>query len=367
MKITFPHLGTLQILLSDLFERLEVETIAPPPTTTRTLSLGARVSPEFACLPLKITIGNLIEGLESGADAVVMVGGLGPCRFGFYAEIQKRILQSLGYQFEMLTIEPPEAGWRDFIRQCRRVAGGKSVFEIFRAFKTGWKKAVAVDELEKKVLQTRAYEKNRGDVSKARKQALEILNRARTDDEIKKARDEALSLIDSVEKNLEKIPLKVGIVGEFYLLLEPFANFDIEEFLGNKGIYVAKSVYLTDWLDSSGKNPVMGITDEEIIKAARPYLSHFVGGEGQATIGHIVKFAEEGFDGIVHLLPFTCMPEIIAKSIYHKITRDHGIPILTLVIDEQTGKAGVHTRLEAFIDLMESKRKKQIDKRLVIN
>ncbi|MDP3013739.1 MAG: hypothetical protein Q8M92_05810, partial [Candidatus Subteraquimicrobiales bacterium] len=233
-------------------------------------------------------------------------------------------------------------------------------FEIFRAFKVGWGKAVAVDELEKKVLEVRAFEKNKGEVSKARKRALSKINNAWTKKEILKAKGEALSLIDSVERDLEKDTLKVGLVGEFYLLLEPFANFDIEEFLGNRGIYLQKSVYLTDWLDSSGKNPVMGIPDEEIIEAARPYLSHFVGGEGQATIGHMVKLAREGFDGIIHLLPFTCMPEIIAKSIYPRIVRDYDIPVLTLVIDEQTGKAGVQTRLEAFIDLMKERKKKGI-------
>lgn len=38
------------------------------------------------------------------------------------------------------------------------------------------------------------------------------------------------------------------------------------------------------------------------------------------------------------------------------------IPILTLIMDEQTGKAGYITRLEAFTDLMRRrKRKKQMD------
>ena len=33
------------------------------------------------------------------------------------------------------------------------------------------------------------------------------------------------------------------------------------------------------------------------------------------------------------------------------------IPILSLVLDEHTGEAGLQTRLEAFVDLLDQKRK----------
>ena len=35
------------------------------------------------------------------------------------------------------------------------------------------------------------------------------------------------------------------------------------------------------------------------------------------------------------------------------------IPILPLIMDEQTGKAGYLTRLEAFVDLMRRKKRKR--------
>ena len=92
--------------------------------------------------------------------------------------------------------------------------------------------------------------------------------------------------------------------------------------------------------------------------AAHPYLAHFVGGEGRTTIGHIVIYTYEGFDGIIHLMPFTCMPELVARSIFPRLQRELDIPILSLIIDEQTGKAGLLTRLEAFIDLLWVRRKR---------
>jgi predicted nucleotide-binding protein (sugar kinase/HSP70/actin superfamily) len=58
---------------------------------------------------------------------------------------------------------------------------------------------------------------------------------------------------------------------------------------------------------------------------------------------------------LVHLAPFTCMPEIIAQNIMSK-TKEN-IPVLTILCDEQLAKPGMLTRLEAFVDLLERKRR----------
>ncbi len=52
------------------------------------------------------------------------------------------------------------------------------------------------------------------------------------------------------------------------------------------------------------------------------------------------------------------MPEIIAENIYPSVIKDHSIPVLTMVFDEQMARAGLITRIEAFIDLMERRRMK---------
>ncbi|MBE3075948.1 MAG: CoA protein activase, partial [Actinobacteria bacterium] len=74
----------------------------------------------------------------------------------------------------------------------------------------------------------------------------------------------------------------------------------------------------------------------------------------------IVLMAERGFDGIIQLLPFGCMPENIATSILPKVQRDHDIPVLTLAFDEQSGRAGVMTRVEAFLDLLTARRSRGV-------
>lgn len=359
MKIAAPRMGRLELMLGDLFQRLEIDFLESSKITNKTLKIGLQHSPEFACLPLKLTIGSFVESLEAGADTLIMAGGCGPCRFGYYCEIQRLILKKYGYKFELVVLEPPGVGLRDFIGTFRRFAPNKSTWELLKIVRTSYFKGQIFDEIEKKVLQARAFEANYGDTLKAQKEADKIVSEAFTKEEIKKAREEAFSVIDSVEKGEKQINLRIGIVGEFYMLLEPFANFDIEKWLGERGIYLERAVYITDWIGPLKKNSVYGINHKKIEHAAEPYLKHFVGGDGLSSVGNTVIFSERGFDGVIHLLPFTCMPELIAKSIIARASKEKGIPVLSLVIDEQTGKAGMTTRLEAFLDLISHQKRRK--------
>ncbi len=52
------------------------------------------------------------------------------------------------------------------------------------------------------------------------------------------------------------------------------------------------------------------------------------------------------------------MPEIVAQSILPKVSRHYDMPVLNFILDEHTGEAGMITRLEAFVDLLERRRKR---------
>jgi predicted nucleotide-binding protein (sugar kinase/HSP70/actin superfamily) len=77
-------------------------------------------------------------------------------------------------------------------------------------------------------------------------------------------------------------------------------------------------------------------------------------------VGEKIRLAPE-YDGLVHLAPFTCMPEAIAQNIM--LTTKEDIPVLTILCDEQLGKAGLLTRVEAFVDLLEWRRRKKTPKK----
>ncbi|HEX3011613.1 MAG TPA: CoA protein activase [Syntrophomonadaceae bacterium] len=355
MKISFPHMGYSYIALKWLVENMGHECIVPPEPSKRTLDLGVRYAPEFACIPFKILLGTYLEVAEKGAEVILTSGGMGPCRAGYYWVMHKYLLEELGKDVKVVAFEPPLCDLRDFVRKLHfvRTTGGLSVKEFIKVIKTTWEKIKAIDDIEMKSHHLRPYEVKRGDTTRALWQALEMIDQAGDISEVEDAKNEGLKILDHITMDKQKNPLKIGIIGEIYVVLEPAANHYIQIMLGEMGVETDRSIYLSAY---TRNNTIVNL-EEDIHQIARPYLNEApIGGHGVNSIGETVLYARHGFDGVVQLAPFACIPEIVAKSIIPSISRDLDIPVLTLFIDEQTGKAGVQTRLEAFIDLLQKKR-----------
>lgn len=355
MKITFPHMGNIYIPLKTLFENLGCEVVLPPPCTKKTLELGVAYSPEFACLPLKINIGNFIEAIEKGANTIVMAGGVGPCRFGYYGEVQREILKDLGYDVEMIILEPPQGNFIDLISKIGLITNknNNTVKDVVKALRFAWKKALLLDKVEKQLFKMRPRERPKGQTDKIYNSLVKRILDIKCERELeilKKEISEAFSGI-SVLKN--DTPVKVGIVGEIYTVLEPFVNLNIEKQLGELGVEVHRNIYITDWVRENLLPSFLKPKDHgNILKLAEPFVNCFVGGHGQESIAQIVNFSKMGFDGVIHLLPFTCMPEIVAKSAIPRVSQEYQIPVMTMVLDEHSAETGFRTRLEAFIDMI---------------
>ncbi|HHY33615.1 MAG TPA: CoA protein activase [Firmicutes bacterium] len=367
MKITFAHMGNLYITVKALLEDLGAEVVVPPMPSKRTLSIGSRYSPEFACLPLKVNIGNYVEALELGADTIAMAGGVGPCRFGMYGEVQREILKALGYEFDMVIIEPPQGRIRHVLEQVGRLVGRNPMRKYVGAVRLAWAKMTAVDELEKAAQRARPFERRRGAATSALGSALKLVDEASGISQVRRALEEGQEMLRSVQdptpgasrRNPESPP-RIGIVGEVYVVLEPFVNFEVERRLGEMGVLVERSIYIGDWVKEHVFKDFMRLRkSRRPYDLAKPYLCHFVGGHGVETVGHTVEYARRGFDGVIQLAPFTCMPEIVAQDVLPAVSRDLGIPVMTLVFDEHSSDTGVLTRLEAFVDLVERSRRRR--------
>jgi predicted nucleotide-binding protein (sugar kinase/HSP70/actin superfamily) len=61
-------------------------------------------------------------------------------------------------------------------------------------------------------------------------------------------------------------------------------------------------------------------------------------------------------DGIIYVMSFACGPDSIVQYVLEDEARKYGLPLLTLVLDEHAGEAGLLTRLEAFIDMLGRKK-----------
>lgn len=197
----------------------------------------------------------------------------------------------------------------------------------------------------------------RGTTSKVYRKILEWIDQAYTTEQIIEAEAAASKALRDVPQDTNREILKVGIVGEIYVLLEPASNLEMEETLGHLGVEVERSMFLTGWTrDNTWTETTEMMTVKE---AAAPYLPELVGGHGRDSIGNTILCAKRGFDGMIQIAPFTCIPEIVARTILPRVSRDYDIPVLTFFLDEQTGKAGMGTRLEAFTDLMRRKKRMQ--------
>jgi hypothetical protein len=122
MRVGMPHAGNLYIPFKAMFQKLGIDYIIPPVNNQRTLSLGVKHSPEGLCIPFKLTLGNLIEAAELGADTLLMIGGFGICRLGYYAKVQQQILHDLGYDVEMVQLGVSERKFFGLLGMIKRLS-----------------------------------------------------------------------------------------------------------------------------------------------------------------------------------------------------------------------------------------------------
>ncbi|MHA1124030.1 MAG: CoA protein activase [Candidatus Heimdallarchaeota archaeon] len=333
------------------------DLIEPTKPNKRTAELGAMHSPEFVCTPFKITLGTFIEGLERGATELGMGGCNAYCRFGYYWPVQKLILEDLGYDFKFITLnyESP----KEILQVTKRdLSPGYNYLQIIRAFRIMWLKNRLTDMVDKLIYKYRAVENTKGDTERVSLKAFETIVETKGIRNIKRLHKTIPPMFENeIDYDKKANPLKVCVNGEIYVVLEPSLNLDVMRRLNEIGVQVETPITLRRYIDAGIKlNPFKKLHYQHSVKAAKPYLEYRCGGETQENLGDVVLYKKDGWDGVIHLYPFTCMPEIIARSIFPQVSREHDMPVMSLVLDEQTGEAGFQTRLEAYIDLLARKK-----------
>jgi len=215
--------------------------------------------------------------------------------------VQERILKDLGYDFEMINmnIRTPLKIYRA-IRKI--VPSNISAFKIIHAVKKLYNKAKKIDIAEQNCNRT--------------------------------------------------APIKIGIAGEVYVCNEDTVNMNITGKLQDMNVYVDKWLSLSGNLKLLGKD-YLGIKDlKKYRKIAHNYFPERIGGHANENLVKLIKYAETGYDGAILLKPFACNPETIIEPIVEKISKDYGMPILCLCIDESMLETHFQTRLESFIDMI---------------
>ena len=361
-KVSFPHMGTVCYAWAAALRIIGCEPYIEPYTSKRTLSLGTKHSPEAICIPYKLILGNFIEAIEGGADYVAMITSPGCCRLGEYGKCINNALTDLGYDAKYVEMQLYD-GLKGMYNFLKTVSGRNNPLIFARAILIAMIKTFMLDKLESMYSYCRARELHFGNSEKHYKECLKIIDANDTLKGLHMAKKLIKEEMQKVELDKNRDVLHVDITGEIYVVNDDFSNQSIERELGRMGVEVRRSLTLTSFLKDAIIPKMFRNGETHLQRAfrlAKPYLMRDIGGDSLECVSDVAYADERGADGIIHLSPFTCMPEIMSQNIFPAMRENCEIPILALIMDEQTGRAGYITRLEAFVDLMRRKKRKNM-------
>jgi len=349
----------LYVYLQPYIKSLGMEAVVPPPTSKRTLDIGVRHCPELTCAPCKIIFGNYVEALERGADTLIMLGGLGSCRLGYSVRAQREKLHALGFRFDAVTFSLLDAQ-ADLVR-VNRFLTRKSLLRALDSIRLLIDAMRAVDSIEQLSLAVRPRELHQGDTDRVLREAWGTMERCRTREDIRAYAESYRVRLRAIPSDPTREVLRIALVGDPFSILDAFFNMDIEKKLGRLGVEVNRWFWLGGSLDLIPIKHWLGVSRQKRAKrAARQYVRGDIGGFAFSTVGETILLSHEGYDGLIHLAPFNCTPEVVAENVLLAYERHSPVPILNLSFDEHTSDAGMSTRVEAFTDLLHHRRASRV-------
>jgi predicted CoA-substrate-specific enzyme activase len=366
---------------------------ALPETDRQALRYGRAHTSGKECLPAILTLGALLKRLENaGPDepfAFFMPSANGPCRFGLYHLLHRLVLESVHADQRVRMLVPHSENYFVGITPSLAV-------KCFASF-------VACDTLEAALLHTRPVERERGAADRVhaelQSRILAALDARRAPRPLAAALAEcggsvfgllpllreAAARFAALVDPARQVPT-VALVGEIYVRMDPFANDFSVARLEERGLRVRLAPF-TEWIEyvdavnrqerrvRTGR-ALPSLRDlvpplvrrlvhdrlsaplertlhrpapprvRELLRASAPYLRREMLGEAVLTLGYpIAEFRRGRIAGVVSVGPFECMPNKIAEALFAAVTRDTGLPAVTLSLNGDPLDASA---LEAF-------------------
>ena len=313
---------------------------------------------------------RLNGSFSSDSYTVFMPGADGPCRFGMYNKFQRIILDSYPeFKDTRILSLTTENGYNigGLVDQSR----GRDVRKM------SYTAIIIGDLLERLLWRVRPYERTPGStnafVVKAHRELVELFrNHARSMEfepifaKLKKTFEESRELIDT---EIPRKPL-IGVVGEIYVRTHVESNQNLIATLENYGAEVVNAS-IGEWVNYTTYERLMEVKQDIKFYAGRLRLSHFhrlikdlvsysgdtlyqnyrhkhlyklaksflpihgdhdigelerrldasglfgfqISGETCLSIAGALMYRDHGFDGVVNIYPFTCMPSTVTSAI----------------------------------------------------
>lgn len=333
MKIGFPralYFFDYFPFWAGFFRCLDIEVVTSPPTHRQIMNQGLKKANDETCLPLKLLAGH-IQALKDvdwiflprivsvEADTYTCPKFLG---------IPESVLPAVPPGIPVLTVT---LNWRKSKRQVLRdlealaVQLGKSKDDIRKAFNEGL-------ECQK------SYRDSMGtgwnfEESICKIQSAEDLKKG-----IKELAPDNASF-PMVSQSQDR--LRIALIGHSYLTYESYANLNLLKKLREKA-----DVELIQNVDMDKiENHLSGLRK-------KIFWSH-----SKEIFGASKKFAEDQrIDGIIYLTCFGCGTDSIIQELVSRKAREQHKPYMVVTLDEHSGEAGLVTRLEAFLDMVERRK-----------
>ncbi len=344
-KVAFLRYGYYDIVFKFFVEHvLDADFVALPEPTRKTIEMGSAASNDFVCAPFKHILGDYMEALELGAD--VLVQFTGPCRLGYYGELQESILRDAGYEFEMMNFATVTGKpLQDYIALCKKkVNPDLSIAQGVANMLAAFKMIESLDEYNDRFLALAGHEVERGSFERARKAYFADMRAASCRSDIDEAQRRGMAALEQIPVNMPADPVRVGLVGEYFTAVDAHSNLYLERKFLDMGVELYRMMNLT--------NRNLRYNEPNLRRSVAEYVSFDMGPTSTMTIAAAKNYAEQGFDGIVHMKSSGCTPEIDCMPVLQRISRDYHIPVLFLSYDSQTSDTGLDTRIEAFYDMI---------------
>ena len=302
------------ILWKEFFNNLGVEVITSPKTNKDILDEGVHTCVDEACLPIKVFHGH-VNYLKDKASYIFIPK---------FISIYKREYCC-----------PKHLGLPDMVRH--------SIDKLPKIIDTEINLRKSNKSLKKSVLYTGRY------FTSSSKKILEAFHKAynqyREYNELISCGVIPINAVEAYEDltlksktSTEVCKTKILLLGHPYNIYDDYTNMNIANKLKQKQAQVITAEML----------------DEETVRyyasqlPKRMFWSH-----GHRIVGGAFSSIEERtIDGIIYISAFGCGLDSVLIDLVERKAKENKIPFILLTIDEQTGQAGVNTRVEAFLDML---------------
>ncbi|OPL10567.1 MAG: hypothetical protein AVO38_04985 [delta proteobacterium ML8_D] len=362
---------------------------------------------------------RLGRGFNSENYVFFMPESGGPCRFGMYNKYQRIILDSFA---DLRGVKIGSLTSRDGYSLEGIIEKGRA--RDLR--KAGYFSILLSDILDRLLWKIRPYEKRPGMADEFIERAMHIMEDSLEKYGARKDFDKILDKLEEIINEGKKIidpeaPSKplIGIVGEIYVRTHVQANQDLIRLLEKYGAEVINAsvaewinytaydrfreakagfrfslkqlrlgtmkyylkrivgfggdLFYQEFRQNQTYNRVRSLIDlakdhklaclDNILKE-KDLFCFDVGTEACLSIAGIVEYAREGYNGVVNVYPFTCMPSTITTAIAKPLMNKLRIPYLDAPYDSsfQPGReAAVRTFMyQAYQHFEQNSRKKQV-------